>query len=198
MIFKAIKISQITDSDGFTTYSDVPSLIIGWSNAKKYFPNTSIKNEKIGENLYWTFSDKEKKIDYEENMIKFTDKCVSHIKNRVKYHFINPFHLTYSEAKFIIKTLAKKTKKVGFITENCVFISVNNIVFGINIEFFTIINIDREKIIGWLNKNNIILYNNKDYDIELLTAINNDRYILPYIKNSDQHNQKFTIGNIFK
>ena len=48
---------------------DIPTLIIGWNNAKTiYGDNLDILDKKISKNLYWTFSKREKRNDYENDI----------------------------------------------------------------------------------------------------------------------------------
>lgn len=59
--------SSIETSKFFNVVSDlknidisIPTLIIGWDNVKKLYPEQNILNNKINENISWTFSKREK------------------------------------------------------------------------------------------------------------------------------------------
>jgi hypothetical protein len=60
--------SKIEVSSFFNVTSDfnsidtnTPTLIIGWSYVKELFPEQDILNEKINDNVLWTFSKREKR-----------------------------------------------------------------------------------------------------------------------------------------
>ena len=49
----------------------IPTLIIGWDEVKKIFPEQNILEKKIDDMLYWTFSKREKRYQYEIDLENF-------------------------------------------------------------------------------------------------------------------------------
>jgi hypothetical protein len=88
--------NNIEISDFFYVTSDFksvdlskPTLIIGWDNVKKIYPEQNILNNKISENIFWTFSKREKRFQYEKDITNFIDKVINDVNNKVNYHFFN-------------------------------------------------------------------------------------------------------------
>ena len=49
----------------------IPTLIIGYKNAQNICGDLKVTEKKIGNNLWWTFSKRERRIDYEPDLNKF-------------------------------------------------------------------------------------------------------------------------------
>ena len=52
---------------------ELPTLIIGWEFVKVIYGDNkpSILEKQISENVYWTFTKKERRVDYEEDIKKY-------------------------------------------------------------------------------------------------------------------------------
>ena len=50
--------------------NSLPTLIVGWKKTKELFGDkVSILHKKIEDNLYWTFNEGERKVDYETDIL---------------------------------------------------------------------------------------------------------------------------------
>ena len=75
---------ELIETISFTEEQDLPTLIIGWNKVREIFPEQSIDNPKISDNLFWTFSLTEKdgknktdiKMFLEFSMKKFFNKNI--------------------------------------------------------------------------------------------------------------------------
>lgn len=65
------------------------TLIVGWRNAKQLYPDMSILNWKISDNIYWTVEPEEDKIIFEKNIINFKKVCIENIINQYNYEYID-------------------------------------------------------------------------------------------------------------
>ena len=66
----------------------IPTLVIGWGFTKKMYPNASILNWSIDNNIYWTYGKREKRSRYEENIEKFRQFAISNFIKSVKYKIL--------------------------------------------------------------------------------------------------------------
>ena len=58
---------------------DIPTLIIGWDLTKRLFSEKtklSILEKQIDKNLFWTFTKKERRIDFEIDFKNFIEKTI--------------------------------------------------------------------------------------------------------------------------
>ena len=67
----------------------IPTLIIGWKDVKDFFPEQNILENKICDNIFWTFSKREKRHKYEEDLEKFSLHVNEYINKVINYHFFN-------------------------------------------------------------------------------------------------------------
>lgn len=65
------------------------TLIVGWKNAKQLYPEMSVLNWKISDNLYWTLEPNEDKMVYEKNIINFKKVCIDKIVSQYNYNYID-------------------------------------------------------------------------------------------------------------
>lgn len=75
----------------------VPTLIVGWSLVQELFPDQDILSSKIEENISWTFSKREKRYRFEEDIEDYVKKCIKNMGENVNYKFFN--YLTASPEK---------------------------------------------------------------------------------------------------
>jgi hypothetical protein len=183
--------------NNYTTLSqienDLPTLIIGWSVTKEIFGDkVSILHKEIEDNLFWTFSTKERKVDYEFDIDTFKRECYKKIGNHLHYVYIDILHGKYNINKKIIQKIYTLNNPISYITQNnMLYIFDENIVFGVDLNICELIGITNTKIIERITSlpNSILLGNeifNKCKD--LIKKIDNKERILPYVYKNGKYN----------
>lgn len=138
--------------------NDLPTMIIGLENAKKYIEGFSIFKKKYWNNmLWWTFSKTEKRSDYDKDIQKFYEICINNIINNIKYYNININELTYSKIKKLIKYIKNNNKKIYYIDNNK-FVFIYDIektknIYGISLNTCAFYGINKEKILKLIVSN---------------------------------------------
>ena len=138
--------------------NDLPTMIIGLENAKKYIDGFSIfKREYWNNMLWWTFSKVEKRSDYDKDIQKFYEVCINNIINNIKYYNININELTYCKIKKFIKYIKNNHKKKYFIDNNK-FVFIYDIektknIYGISLNTCAFYGICKEKILKLIASN---------------------------------------------
>lgn len=175
---------------------DKPVIICGWGKVKKLYPKQKITNKQISDNIFWTFSEKEKRNEHDGDIEKFKKFCISNIESNYKYHFLNPFELSYWTVKKLINRINLiKTDKFYYFDDKHFFISIENYIFGVNIEFLSYTNITPEKLKKWLNfKNFKIIHNSTIFNIE---EMNNKKHLTPIFR-EENYEEQLIIGYIFE
>ena len=74
----------------------IPTLIIGWSEVKILYPDQDILNKQINEKIRWTFSKREKRYQYEEDITNFINEIAENLDKTVNYRFFNYILATQS------------------------------------------------------------------------------------------------------
>lgn len=162
----------------------IPTLIVGWDNVKRiYGDNISILNKQISENVFWTFSKTEKRIDYENDLLKFYSFIINKLNKDIKYSYFNILTSTFSKKKSFINFIKNNEQKIIYLKDNFIYIYFKKTVIGISLMDIEYFGIKKEKVLNEIksNHNNIILYNNDFLSFRMKTFITNNNILVPYL-----------------
>lgn len=160
----------------------LPTLVIGWSNMKKWFPDADILVKEYN-GIKWTFSKTERRCDYEEDIIRFYEYSIMNVMNNIKYTYIDPIKFSLTSLKKVIKYFKGNDKKNVFITKNSQFMFVYSedykTVFGISLTLMEYLGIVKHKVIR-LVKNGVFIRDTSFINSDIRRIIGaNTAYILP-------------------
>lgn len=176
--------------------TDLPILISGWTKVKELYPKQKITNKKISNNIFWTFSEKEKRTENLNDIINFKKHCIDTLNSKYKYYFLNPFDIKFSHLKNLIDRINKTSgEKICFFDGKHFFVLIENYIFGINIDFLEYTKISSKKIKNWLKLKNFKIF--EDSDIFNIEDISNKKYLIPIFKTKD-YEEQLVIGYIFE
>lgn len=176
--------------------TDKPILIDGWAKTKEMFPNQKITNKVVIDNIFWTFSEKEKRSENIVDIEKFEKNCLDKFESKYKYYFINPLDTKYSIIKKIIGKINNIEGQYYYFDGRHYFILIDNLIIGIDTDFLKLTNIKKDKISDWLKSKKFVLFT--DNDIFNIKSLNIKNYLLPAIKKEIEYEKEFIIGYIFK
>ena len=164
----------------------LPTLIIGWNNTKNILDNkVSIIHKKISENLYWTFSTTERKVDYEKDIKEFENRCYSEFGKDIHYIYIDPFHSKLKTIKKILRKIYSLKEPITYIsTTNMLYIYGENMVFGVDLNMMEFIGVTKHKIIDKIKllPNNILIGNEIFNKCKvLIKKLDNREKLVPYL-----------------
>jgi hypothetical protein len=164
----------------------LPTLIIGWEKTKELVEDgVSILHKKINSKLFWTFTTKERKSEYETDLDSFISFCYNSFGENVPYVYLD---LLYGKKmvnfRIIRKILSLKNPTTYISPNNMIYIYGENLIFGIDLNVLSLIEGKKEKIIKTIKN----LSNNTLIDSEIFNKCrdfiykikNKNRYI-PYI-----------------
>lgn len=173
-------ISNIDEID-----KSVPTLIIGWDFTKHILSGKklNILNKKINNNVSWTFTKREKRIEYEKDLNFFIKNALKKAKKELKYKYINILTTNLSEIKNIIKKLTSNEVFYIYINKTSfVYLYVNNTVLGFDMNMIDFICVDRKKIYKILFSNgNKVIFSDEFLSKEIKENIENNYKIIPYL-----------------
>lgn len=175
---KAIKYEDIDVAKN----SGKPFIIIGYELAKDFFKDDFNILEKCINGVYWTFYKREKRVDFETDILSFYEMILKTIDKRIRYKYINLLKLSYNSIKKLINFINSDVKKYIYNSNRkMLYVYYNDTVMGISKELLEYMGIDDDKIIKKisLNKYNIIF--NKEYKIPYeIKRIINKEYLTPF------------------
>jgi hypothetical protein len=165
----------------------IPTLVIGWDFTKRLFSNKyklSILEKSISKDLFWTFTKKERRVDFEIDFKTFVGKTILTADKVIPYTFVNLMTTNMSEIKFLIQKLVSTDISHIYIKNNSfIYIFNENNVYGIDFNTIDFMNIDRKKVYRILFSNKNEVFFNTDFlskDIKLNIPTNNNK-IIPYL-----------------
>ena len=166
--------------------NDLPTLIIGWDNAKEFISkDISILHKKINQKLFWTFSKKERKVDFEVDVEKFKELCFNNFGDNIPYVYLDLLHGKKRINRKIIKKILSLNESVIYISnKNMAYIYGENIIFGIDMNVIGYISDKHKKMLNKIKKlNNNVLVTDEIFNRSkgLLYKIKYKNKLIPYI-----------------
>jgi len=165
-----------------------PTLIIGWENTKALYPNVSILNKEIKENLYWTFSPHEKRGIFEADLKSFIEKINNDLYSNIEIINIDPILYNIKTVEALIKRLERFSHSFGYLYLNKFYFFYENKIYHIDLNLLEFIGFDVEILKTFFNGNFKVI-GEVEYDVE-------EKYI-PYLYSKDAE-QNNTISDIHK
>lgn len=168
---------------------NLPILYVGMENGKKNIENFSLLKYEYGDNVFWTFSKREKRDIFVENVDKFISFCFKNYVDNIKYEYVNFICYGYNKIKKLLKYLKSKDLKYIFYTKESRFVFIYSpkysIVWGISISLCEYIGINKSKIMSIINRNKCnVMTNNimEKYDIkDIMRMLPDDTHCIPII-----------------
>ena len=181
---------KIKNIDGFVVQVDdislanatKPILIVGWKNAKKDPRYKSILDKQLDENVFWTFSKTESRIDFEEDLKQYYSYIYNNILSNIIYNNINIFKLKYNKIKKLFNII--KNKNI-YLSNNLLYIPHEGNILGLSLSILEYCKVPREKVLKKIKElgGNIIEDNNK-LTFKLSKQLGNKKYAIPYFISS--------------
>ena len=164
---------------------ELPTLIVGWKSVKELISNASILHKKISDTMWWTFDEKERKVDYEVDIETFKEECYKHIGKNLIYVYVDVLYFPKYKIKKIINKIKSFNSPIYYINKNnMLYIYDENIVFGIDLNVTKLIGVNNLKLIKKIGDlPNSTLIKNEIFNkcSSIVKKIKNNNKILPYI-----------------
>jgi len=172
--------------------NSLPTLIVGWNKTKELVKEeTSILHKRINDKLYWTFSQKERKVEYDNDIISFKKLCYNKIGSDIPYVYLDILHGKSHTNKKIIQKIYTLINPISYISKNkMLYIFAENIIFGVDLNICELIGINKEKIIERIeNIPNSILIGNEIFNKckDYIKRTDNREKLVPYIYKNGEH-----------
>jgi hypothetical protein len=148
-------------SEYSNTEKNIPTLIVGIENAKKYvfekYGSDKTINylfRQIDNNTFWTFSTMEKRSENEYDVDKFKKNVINELKKNISYTFLNILTFSRDRLKVFLNFLENRIYDICYyVTDRMLYISFDNKVCGISFDDCEYIGVKKEKIIRKIKKN---------------------------------------------
>ena len=183
--------NKIEISEFFNVIADLesadislPTLIIGWDEVKRYFPEQDILEKQITPTISWTFSKREKRYQYEKDVSVFVERVIKQLDKIVNYHFFNYLLSTDKKKNDFYEYINKGGNSIYY-NSRFVYIynPINKTTLGVSLQDLKYIGIDIQIFLKEINKNN---NNNIADSLKFITQssfplIKDNTKVLPYL-----------------
>lgn len=161
----------------------IPTLIIGWAMVKEIYPNADILNKQISETVYWTYSNREKRQEYEPDLAKFIKNAFSRLETSIKYTFFNVLTNPLSRNKCLLKYINSPITKIVYITDKHIFIYDSKQVTGVSLSDLEFYGFERERVIDILKRNsyNRLVFSDSFLNFKIKRSIGDNGKIVPFL-----------------
>lgn len=161
----------------------IPTLIIGWAMVKEIYPNADILNKQISETVYWTYSNREKRQEYEPDLAKFIKNVFSRLETSIKYTFFNVLTNPLSRNKCLLKYINSPISKIVYITDKHIFIYDSKQVTGVSLSDLEFYGFERDRIINILKRNsyNRLVFSDSFLNFKIKRSIGDNGKIVPFL-----------------
>lgn len=165
----------------------IPTLIIGWEKTKAEYPNASIIEWEVSDNVFWTYGKYEKRERYEENIKRFKELSIKKLLETVKYVFYDVILCGESKFNSFLAKLADSGKKTAYIFNEMLYICFSDdVVIGLSLRDCEYAFPDsKKKILSVIYSSNTVtlLKNNENIPRETRYRFKDNLFIIPYLSN---------------
>lgn len=115
---------EVTNDSSSISGDDVkiPTLIIGYKNAVKLCGKIKITEKKVRNNLYWTFSKRERRSDYISDLTDFYEEVSRFAVSWCKYEYLDPITWSDEMKDNFIKIMSGNRRKVVYSADTMYYI----------------------------------------------------------------------------
>ena len=115
---------EVTNDSSSISGDDVkiPTLIIGYKNAVKLCGKIKITEKKIRNNLYWTFSKRERRSDYISDLTDFYEEVSRFVLSCSEYEYLDPITWSDEMKDNFIKIMSGNRRKVVYSADTMYYI----------------------------------------------------------------------------
>lgn len=150
--FKYNKCKSMEDID-----IKLPTLIIGFENAKKYIENFDILKKSYPEqNIWWTFLKTEKRVDYDKDIKYFNDVIIKKIIENIKYQLCDIATMNKDDKMNLWNFLLSDRNKLIYNDFNkflFIYDNEKNTVFGLSLTTCRFCGVDTKNLCDKIFKN---------------------------------------------
>ena len=165
---------------------DIPTLIVGWDKTKELYPDASIIEWKVADNVYWTYGKYEKRDKYEVNVKKFQDLAFKKFIESLEYVFFDVLVANPIRFDTFITSLGDVTAKTIYVSGDMMYIYYDKKykIVGISLRDCDYVNeMYKKRIFSAIYNNQSVnlLKNNDTISKEVRFKARGRAYILPYL-----------------
>lgn len=144
----------------------IPTLIIGLDNAKKLKDKLNFVDRKIDNLIYWTFSKKEKRNLFEEDLFYFIEVSYNFLKQNIEYIFVDFILFNDKKIDKIFNKIESYDKNISLLINEMLYIYSDKFIFGIDLRQIKYLNNNVDEFLFKIKSLSSVFLDNEQILIE--------------------------------
>ena len=154
----------------------LPTLIVGLDNVRQIDPRPDFLDRKLSDNIFWTFSKKEKRVLFEEDLFYFTEAIYENIIKKTEYIFVDLILFNNEKVKEIFTIIQQMSKKVTLFNKDMVYLYGDDKIFGFDLKQVSYMGMGSDRLLGKIKSLSDVFLD----DDKILIEYNNDLEMFDY------------------
>ena len=182
--FEGNRLFNVVDSPK-SIIPDIPTLIIGKKNAINMYPDMNILDWEIADETYWTYSKREKRNKYEENVARFQSESVEKFLKKIKYVFLNVLTATSEDKAEFLSLLDREKNTYIHVANDIIYVydDIKDVVMGVSLRDISYSGKNPKAIwsVIYRNPHNIIINVKELLSPQTKMLLKGSNYVIPYL-----------------
>lgn len=177
-----------------TSYGDIdtskPTIIVGWEKyVKQINPDCDFIDRKLSDNVYWTFSKREKRGFHDEDIYNFVKYAYQELISDINYIYLDYIQFNDKKIAKVLTKIKSLKDSIAFKYHDMIYIYGERLIFGIDIKLLRYLGRNIDNTINFI-KDNVQIYLDDEklplqYD-EYMNIFDNEIKYIPYIYHLEQ------------
>lgn len=183
--FSASELYNVT-AERASLIPGIPTLIIGWERTKEEYPDASIIEWQVANDVYWTYGKYERREKFEEKFKKFEELAIKKFIESASYTYYDILLGGKERFESFVKFMQRTTpEKTVYVSGDMMYIYASNMeVIGVSLRDCDYMDPTFKKILFstiYNNQSIKVLKNNNEISREIRYKFKNREYMVPYI-----------------
>lgn len=157
----------------------IPTLIVGYKNAVDICGQLKMTEKRIGKNLFWTFSKRERRIDYEPDLEKFIGRVSDFIMKFCRYEYVDPITWNDEKKSECLDVMTNNSRKVLYMTDSMYYLYYpkTNTVYGMSLDVLKFCELE-DSVLETISKESTTMVKSSDFSD---TSISKFKFVQPLL-----------------
>jgi len=166
--------------------SQLPTLIIGFDLSKELLNSVDVLNRKVNDSLFWTFTKREYRKLFNNDIEDFTQFCYTTSVNQISYIYIDLLQMKPTTLFKIYRKINSLNNLYSYEYDNkMLYIYSDNLIFGFDLELYTFVGGDVEKVKTKIKDKSLVFLSGNGVYIEYtnyMERLNYEPKYIPYLE----------------
>jgi len=161
--------------------NETPTIIIGYENINKLYPDFDITKFEIEKNIYWTFKKNEKRDKYDNDLTNFFFTVYKKSLDKIKYILLDPLQLDRKELYTYLEDILSRKNFISYKENDMVYMYNEYVIYGVDLKLLKFMSFNIENVLIKIKKNSKVLFEEKSNLDSHLYLLGFQQKFIPYL-----------------